>query len=159
MLVVLLDQQIHRSLGDRHQPHRVFRLGPGQFQRAVWVADILLAHGDRPLPDVHIVPPQGHQFPLPQAADQFQVEHGEQAPPIRRLQVGFHVLRREDFHIQLPRFWHDAVLAGVPGNEPLLHRPVQGAVEHQVDAVDGGGAQAVVLTFSNMYSAASNNSL
>ena len=103
--------------------------------------------------DVHIIPPQGYQLPLSQAADQFQIEHGEQAPPLRRLQVGFHVLRREDFHVQLPGFRHDAVLARVPGDELLLHRPIQGAVEHQVDAADGGGAQALVLILSDVHPA------
>ena len=49
---------------------------------------------------------------------------------------------------------HNAVLRGVPLDQPLLHGPVQGTVEHQVDAADGGGAQALVLVLSDVYSAA-----
>ena len=75
VLVVLLDQQVYRRLWDGHQADGVFRLGPGELQRAIRVADILLSNGDRPLLNIQIVPPQGHQFPLPQTADQFQIEH------------------------------------------------------------------------------------
>ena len=75
VFAVLLDQQIHRCLWDGYQPHGVLCLGPGHFQRTVRVADILLSNGDRPLLNIQIVPPQGHQFSLPQTADQFQIEH------------------------------------------------------------------------------------
>ena len=75
VFAVLLDQQIHRCLWDGYQPHGVLCLGLGHFQRTVRVADILLSNGDRPLLNIQIVPPQGHQFPLPQTADQFQIEH------------------------------------------------------------------------------------
>ena len=44
VFVVLLDEQPHRCLGNRHQAYGVFRLGPGQFQGAVRVADVLPAH-------------------------------------------------------------------------------------------------------------------
>ena len=64
------------------------------------------------------------------------------------------MLRRQDLHLQLPGLGYNAVLTGIAGDEPLLHRTVQGTVEHQVDAVDGGGTQSSVLIFSNMYSAA-----
>ena len=72
----------------------------------------------------------------------------------RCLQIGFHVFRGQDLHLQLPGFWDDAVLTGVPGDQPLLHRPLQSTVEHQMDAVDGGGAQSLILVFSDVYSAA-----
>ena len=49
VLGVFLNQQLHCRLWNRHQPHGVLRLGPGQFQRAVRVADILFADGDRSL--------------------------------------------------------------------------------------------------------------
>ena len=64
------------------------------------------------------------------------------------------MLRGQDFHFQLSGLGYNAVLTGIARDEPLLHRTVQGAVEHQVDAVDGGGTQSPVLIFSNMYSAA-----
>ena len=104
--------------------------------------------------NVQIIPPQGYQFPLPQAADQLQVEHGEQASGLCRVQVGFYMLRGQDFHFQLSGLGYNAVLAGIARDEPLLHRTVQSTVEHQVDAVDGGGTQSSVLILSDMYSAA-----
>lgn len=64
------------------------------------------------------------------------------------------VLRRQDFHVQLPGLRHDAVLGWITGDQPLLYGPVQGTVEHQVDATDGSGAQARILALSNVYSAA-----
>lgn len=56
MLVMLLDQQIHRCLRDGYQPHRVFCLGAGELQGAVRVTDTLLADGDGFVPDVQVVP-------------------------------------------------------------------------------------------------------
>ena len=104
--------------------------------------------------NVQIIPPQGYQFPLPQAADQLQVEHWEQSSGLCRVQVGFYMLRGQDFHFQLSGLGYNAVLAGIARDEPLLHRTVQSTVEHQVDAVDGGGTQSSVLILSDMYSAA-----
>ena len=104
--------------------------------------------------NVQIIPPQGYQFPLPQAADQLQVEHGEQASGLCRVQIGFHIFWRKDLHLQLLGLGYNAVLAGIARDELLLHRTVQSTVEHQVDAVDGGGTQSSVLILSDMYSAA-----
>ena len=65
VLLVLLNQQLHCRLGDGHQPDRVLRLGPGQFQGILWVANVLPAHRDGSALGVYIHPPQGYQFPLP----------------------------------------------------------------------------------------------
>ena len=70
------------------------------------------------------------------------------------MSIGVDVLRRQDLHVQLPGLGHDAVLGGVAGDQPLLHRPVKRTVEHQVDAAHGGGAQSLVLVLSDVYSAA-----
>ena len=70
------------------------------------------------------------------------------------LQVGVDVLRRQDLYVQFPGLGHNTVLAGVSLDQPLLHSPVQGTVEHQVDAVDGGGAESFALVLSNVDSAA-----
>ena len=154
MLLMLLEQQFHRRLGDGHQPHRVFRLGPGQLKGAIRVADVLPAHRDGSALGVYIHPPQGYQFPLPQAAGQFQIEHGHEPSRLGGLQVGVDVLRRQDLHVQFSGLGHNTVLAGVSLDQPLLHSPVQGTVEHQVDTADGGGAQPLVLVLSDVYSAA-----
>jgi len=65
VLVVLLDEQLYRRLGDGYQPHGVFRLGPGQLQGAIRVANVLPAHRDGSALGVYIHLPQGYQFPLP----------------------------------------------------------------------------------------------
>ena len=153
MLVVFLDQQIHRRLWNGHQADGVFRLGPGELQRAVRVADILLADRDRFALDVHVIPPQGHQFTLSQAADQFQIEHGKEISGLGSLQIGVHGFRWEDLHFQLPWLGGDTVFGGIPGYQPLLDRPFQGSMEHQMDAVNRCGTQPLDLCLSNVYSA------
>ena len=62
-------------------------------------------------------------------------------------------LGKELSYIQLPGLWDDAVLAGIAGDESLLHRPAQSDVEHQVDAVDCGSAESFALALSNLDSA------
>ena len=94
MLLMLLEQQFHRRLGDGHQPYRVLRLGPGQLQGAIRVADVLPAYRDGSALDVHVLPPQGHQFSLPKAAGQFQIEHRQEPSRLDGLQIGVDVLRR-----------------------------------------------------------------
>ena len=113
MLVVLLDQQLHRCLWDGYQADGVFRFGPGELQGAVRVADILLADGDRFALDVHVIPPQGHQLSLPQAADQLQIEHGEQISGFGGFQIGVHIFRGENLHLDLSGLGCNAV--GVTG--------------------------------------------
>ena len=153
MLVVLLDQQLHRCLWDGYQADGVFRFGPGELQGAVRVADILLADGDRFALDVHVIPPQGHQLTLPQAADQFQIEHGKEISGLGSLQIGVHIFSGQNLHLDLSGLGGNAVLGRVSGDEPLLNRPFQGCMEHQVDAVNRCGAQSLYLRLSNMYSA------
>lgn len=70
------------------------------------------------------------------------------------LQVGVDVLRRQDLHVQFPGLGHNTVLAGVSGDQPLLYCPIQGTVEHQVDAAHGGSAESLVLVLCDVYSAA-----
>ena len=48
----------------------------------------LLAHRDGAVFRVQVRPEGGGQLALPDAADQLQVEQGQYAPPLRRLQVG-----------------------------------------------------------------------
>lgn len=71
VLLVLLDQQIHRLLGDRHPAHRGLGLGPGEGQLAAGVLDVLLADRNGTVCDVQVIPEEGHQLALPQAAHQF----------------------------------------------------------------------------------------
>lgn len=55
VLVMFLDQQIHRCLRDGYQPHRVFCFGTGELQGAVRVTDILLADGNGFILDIQVV--------------------------------------------------------------------------------------------------------
>ena len=55
------------------------------------------------------------------------------------------MFQRENFHFQFLGLWYDTVLGGIPGDEPFLHRTVQGTAEHQMDAVDGGGAYGEMI--------------
>ena len=48
--------------------------------------------------------------------------------------------RREDLHFQFPWLGGDTVFGGIPGYQPLLDRPFQRRMEHQMHAVDGSGA-------------------
>lgn len=71
VLLMLLDQQFHRFLGDGHPPHRGFGLGPGEGQLPAGVLDVLLADRNGTVCDVQVIPEEGHQLALPQAAHQF----------------------------------------------------------------------------------------
>ena len=139
--LVLLDQQIHRFLRDGYPSHRGLGLGTGEGELPAGVLDVLLADRDRPVLEIQVIPEEGHQLAFPQTAHQLQVEHGENVPCVGGVQVGLQVLRPEGFHLYLLHFGSDTVIGGVPGDEPLFHRPLKRAVEHQVDATDSGAAQ------------------
>ena len=54
------------------------------------------------------------------------------------------MLGPEGFHLHFLHLWGNAVISGVAGDEPLLYRPLERAVKHQVDAAYCGAAQAGV---------------
>ena len=136
MLLALLDG----LLGDRYPSHRGFGFGPGEGQLAAGVLDVLFAHRDCPVLDVQVIPEEGHQLAFPQAAHQLQVEHGKDSSGISGLQIRLQVFGPEGFHLHLLYLGGNAVIGGVARDQPLLHRPLKGAVEHQVDAAHGGAA-------------------
>ncbi len=141
MLLMLLDQQVYCFLWDGHSPHRGFGFGPGEGEFAAGIFDVLLADRDRAVLDIKVIPEEGHQLALPKAAHQFQVKHRAYPSGIGGVQVGFEMFRPESFHLHLLHLGGNAVISGVAGDEPLLHRPLKGAVEHEVDAADGGAAE------------------
>lgn len=141
VLLMLLDQQIHRLLGDGHPAYRGFSLGPGEGQLAAGILDVLFAHRDCPVLDVQVIPEEGNQLAFPQAAHQLQVEHGQNSSCVGGIQVGFEVFRPEGLHFHLLHLGGNAVIGGVARDEPFLHRPLKRAVEHQVDAAYRGAAQ------------------
>ena len=150
MLLMLLDQQVYCFLWDGHSPHRGFGFGPGEGEFAAGIFDVLLADRDRAVLDIKVIPEEGHQLALPKAAHQFQVKHREYPSGIGGVQVGFEMFRPESFHLHLLHLGGNAVISGVAGDEPLLHRPLKGAVEHEVDAADGGTAQTGALILPNV---------
>ena len=66
VLFMLPDQQVYRSLRDGHPAHRGFGLGPGEGEFSAGILDVLLAHRDRPVLDIQVIPEKGNQFALPQ---------------------------------------------------------------------------------------------
>ena len=95
---MLPDQQVYRLLGNRHPAHRGLGLGPGEGELPAGVLDVLFADGDRPGLDVQVIPKEGYQLALPQAAHQLQIEHGENPIGVGGFEVGFQVLGPEGFH-------------------------------------------------------------
>lgn len=135
VLGVLLDEQLHRLLGDSDLPDGVLRLGTGDHKITRFIFHSLFADGDGPLLHVQVRPLQGHQLTLSDAADQLRAEHGQGVPPLRRVEIGFQVLRAERFHLPVLCFRHHAAVCGIADQQPLFYRPVQGTVEHDIGIV------------------------
>ena len=67
-----------------------------------------------------------------------------QSPLICGVEVGLDVLRLEDLHLEFLHLRCDAVLGGVAEDQAFFYGAVQGIVEHQVQAADGGTAESGV---------------
>ena len=65
-----------------------------------------------------------------------------QSPLIRGVEVGLDMLRLEDLHLEFLHLRCDAVLGGVAEDQAFFYGAVQGIVKHQVQAADGGAAEA-----------------
>lgn len=122
----------------------------GEGELPAGVLDVLLADGNRPVLDVQIIPEEGNQFTFSQAAHQLQIEHGEYPSGIGGLQVGLEMLRPQGFHFHFLHLWSNAVISGVVGDEPLLYRPLERAVKHQVDASHRGTAEAGIAVAATL---------
>ena len=94
------------------------------------VLDVLFADGDGFVFDVEVAPQESGQLALAQSADQFQIEHGQQPPLVRGIEIGLDMFRLEDLHFKFLYLWRNAVLGGVAEDESLFHGAVQGVVEH-----------------------------
>ena len=92
MFAVLLNQEVYGFLGDGHSADGGFGFGSGEGQLSVRITDILLADEDRFVFDVQVSPEEGNQLTFPEAADQRQVEHREEASGVGGVEVGFHIL-------------------------------------------------------------------
>ena len=141
MLLVLGNQQVDGLLRDADLSDGRFRLGTREGQFAVGVLDVLLADGDGFVLDVEVAPQESSQFTLAQSADQLQIEHGQQAPLVRGVEVYLDMLRLQYLHLEFLHLRRNAILGWVAEDQALFHGAVQCIVEHQVQAADGGAAE------------------
>ena len=141
------DQQIDGILWNRDFADGAFRFRPRDIGFACIVASCLLADGNRFVLNVQVCPLERHQFSFAQSADEFQIEHGQDATLICCRQVGFDLLRRQDPHFVLRDFGRNAVIRWIVHNQAFLDYPVERVVQHRVDAADRGVAQSRLLAF------------
>ena len=113
MLAVFRYQQVYGILRDRYFSDRSLRFGTGQRQFAIGIFDILLADGDGFVLCVEVASEKRRDLALPQARDQFQIEHREQFSPVSGLEIVLDVLRRKDLHFDFLYFRRDAVLGRI----------------------------------------------
>ena len=144
MLAVFLDQQVDCVLRDGYLPRRGFRLWSGEHHLPTGVVSVLFTDGDGFVVNVQVRPEEGHQFTLPQSADQLQIEHGQDISGVDGVQVGLEVLRQECLHLYLLYLGSDAVISGIPGNQPFFHRSLESAVQSEVNTPYCGTAQTGV---------------
>lgn len=151
VLLMLPHQELHRLPGQRHPADGVPGLGFSRHQLPVNACD-LSAHRQDTVFSIQVVPPQGQQFAPPQSAGQLQVEHGQDAVLFRFPEIGPQLFRRQDGHLLFLLGRDAAVVAGVVGNKPLLHRLLECRGQHHVDAPDRtAGEGSVGLTFPPLY--------
>ena len=150
MLVMFLDQEVYRFLRDGYSADGGFSLGSGKRQFSVGVPDVLLADKDRAVLYIQVRPEKSNQFAFAESADQRQIKHREESSGICCIQVGFHIIRVECLSLELLDLGGDAVIGRVTRNQPLFDCPLKGTVEHEVDAANGGAAQAGTLILSYM---------
>jgi len=86
-----------------------------------------------------------HQFSFAQSADEFQIEHGQDAALVCCGQVGLDLLRRQNLHFVLRNFWRNAVVRRISDNQSLLNRAVERVVQHRVNAADRRVAETRLL--------------
>ena len=144
VLFMLLHQQVHRLFGQADRPHRIggFRLGDPHLTLQ---APRRFRHRQGSGLHIEVSPEQSRQLSPPQSRGQLQVEHGQDAVFLRRAEIGPDLLRRKDPHLLFLLRRQAAADGGVEGDEPLLHRLIQGGAEHGVEAPHRPGAQAPVL--------------
>ena len=133
VLLMLLHQQGHRLLGQRHLADGVLGFWLRHHQLPIDAGD-LLAHREDAVLHIQVIPPQCQQFPPPQAAGQLQEEHGQDAVLLRLTEINSQFLRRDDGHLLFLLGRDAAVVAGIVRNDPLLDRLLQRRGEHHVDA-------------------------
>ena len=141
---MLLHQQVHRLLRQRHLADRVFRFRLCYIQLALHAGD-LLVHCQDALFYIQVLPLERQQFSSAQAAGQLQIEHGQDTVLLRFLKISADFLRREDGHLFLVLGRDAAVLAGIVRDEPLFHRLLQRRLQYRMDTPHEGVGQGFVV--------------
>lgn len=126
VLGVLLDEQLHRLLGDSDLPDGVLRLGTGDHKITRFIFHSLFADGDGPLLHVQVRPLQGHQLTLSDAADQLRAEHGQGVPPLRCVQVCLQIIGLQCLHLLVLCLGHHAAVCGDSDQQLLLWGLIRG---------------------------------
>lgn len=143
VLAPLLDQQIHRLLGEEDRPDAVGRLGRADAHLAP-EPPRRLGDGEGLALHVQVAPLKGHQLAPAQPGGQLQIEHSQHAVLLGGSQVVADLFRREDVHLPLFLGRQTAGHGGVVGDDALQHRLVETLAEHGVDAPDGADAETLV---------------
>ena len=146
VLFMLPHQHVHRLLGQRHLADGVLGFRLRYHQLSVDPGD-LLAHREDAVLYIQVIPPQRQQLPTPQAAGQFQEEHGQDAVLLRLTEIYPQLLWRDDGHLLFLLGRDTAIVAGVIRNDPLLDRLLQRRGEHHVDAPHCASRQGRVGLF------------
>ena len=100
MILAVFDQQSNRFVAEVNLSDRIFRFRFCHDQLAL-AARHRFGHGQRFRLQIEVAPQQCHQLPAPQAGTQFQIEHRQDAPFLRRFQVIPNLLRRDNLHFLL----------------------------------------------------------
>ena len=141
------DQQIDGILWNRDFADGVFRFRACDVRFACVVSSSLLADGNRLVFDIQVRPLERHQLAFAQAADEFEIEHRQDAALVGCRQVGFDLFRRQDLHFVLWNFGRNAVVRRISDDQPLFDRAVERVVQHRVDAANRRVAQPRLLSF------------
>lgn len=69
------------------------------------------------------------------------------------------MLRLQDLHFDFLHLWRNAVLSGIAGDKFFFASSFKGGMQHEVDAADGGGAQAGITMTAFQVSASTFHQL
>ena len=144
MLAMFRYQQVDSLLWNTDFSDRSLRFGAGECQFAIGILYILFAHGDGFVLDVEVAPEKRRDLTLPQACDQLQIKHGKQSSPVGGIQIILNMLWRKNLHFDFLHFRCDAVLGRVPQDQALLDRPLEGAMQHEMQTPNCGAAETRV---------------
>ena len=121
VFLVYGNQQVDGLLWNTDLSDRCLRFGARECQLPIGVLDVLLADGDGFVLNVEVAPEKRRNLPLPLARNQLQIEHGQQSPPIRGVEVGLDMLRWKNLHLEFLHLRCDAVLGGVAEDQAFFY--------------------------------------